>query len=126
MGVSVEEACSAASINQDRLLDGIELETSGDGDRLNTLGMIPVDPPYKASTIFASTFKKLVETKLGWPVLVLLPCRDFVYVIADGSPLLDKLGSIVVNEFKTSGYPITTEVLRLSDDGIEALGRFPT
>lgn len=125
-GVSIEDACAAAWINQDRLLDGIELETSSGGDRLNTLGMIPVDPPYKASTIFAAAFKKLVEPALGWPVLVVLPCRDFVYVIAEGSPLLNKLGSVVVNEFKNSGYPITTEVLRVSDDGIEALGRFPT
>ena len=88
--------------------------------------MVPVDPPYKASTIFAPAFKKLVEPVLGWPVLVVLPCRDFVYVIADGSRLIDQLGGVVVNEFKNSGYPITTEVLRISDDGIEALGRFPT
>jgi hypothetical protein len=125
-GVSVEDACAAASANQDRLLDGIELETDGDGDPLETLGMIPIHPPYKASTIFASTFKPLVEPALGWPVLVVLPCRDFVYVIADGSRLLGKLGSVVVKEFKNSGYPITTEVLRVSDDGIEAIGRFPT
>jgi hypothetical protein len=88
--------------------------------------MIPVDSPYKASTIFATAFKQLVEPALGWPVLVVLPCRDFVYVIADGSPLVGKFGSVVVNEFKNSGYPITTEVLRVSDEGIEALGRFPT
>jgi hypothetical protein len=36
------------------------------------------------------------------------------------------MGSVVVNEFRSSGYPITTEVLRISDDGIEAIGRFPT
>lgn len=125
-GVTIEDACSAASTNQDRLLDGIELETARGSDRLDTLGMIPVHPPYKASTIFAPAFKALVEPMLGWPVLVVLPCRDFVYVIAEGSSLLDNLGSVVVNEFKNSGYPITTEVLRVSDDGIEAIGRFPT
>ena len=125
-GVTIEDACSTASINQDRLLDGIELETATGTEGLDTLGMIPVHPPYKASTIFAKAFKNLVEPVLGWPVLVVLPCRDFVYVIADGSPLLDKLGSVVVNEFKNSGYPITTEVLRVSDEGIEAIGRFPT
>ena len=124
-GVSVEDACAAASANQDRLLDGIELETDGD-DRRETLGMIPVHPPYKASTIFAPAFKNLVERALGWPVLVVLPCRDFVYVIADESPLLNRMGSVIVNEFRNSGYPITTEVLRVSDDGIEAIGRFPT
>jgi hypothetical protein len=125
-GVSVEAACAAASTNQDRLLDGIELETSSGRDRLDTLGMIPVDSPYKASTIFAAAFKQLVQPVLGWPVLVVLPCRDFVYVIASDSPLIHKLGTVVVQEFKDSGYPITTEVLQVSDEGIEALGKFPT
>jgi len=41
--------------------------------------MIPVHPPYKASAIFAASFKKLVEP----------------------------------------------EVLRVSDEGIEAIGQFP-
>jgi hypothetical protein len=76
--------------------------------------------------IFAPSFRRFVETVLGWPVLVVLPCRDFIYVVADDSPLLGQMGSVVVNEFRASGYPITTEVLRISDDGIEAIGHFPT
>jgi hypothetical protein len=35
------------------------------------------------------------------------------------------MGSVVVNEYRNSGYPITTEVLRVSDAGIEAIGRYP-
>jgi hypothetical protein len=123
--VTIADACAAATINQDRLLDGLELDAASGSDRLDTLGMIPVHPPYKASTIFAASFKKFVEPVLGWPVLVVLPCRDFVYVIAEQSPLLNNLGTVVVNEFKSSGYPITTEVLRVSDEGIEAIGHFP-
>ena len=91
----------------------------------NALGMIPVDSPYKASVIFAQAFKRLVEDEFGWPVLVVIPCRDFIYVVADNSPLLGKMGSVVVKEFRNSGYPITTEVLRVSDEGIEAIGQFP-
>lgn len=124
-GVTVEEACSAAFLNQNRLLDGIALEVAeSDG---NALGMVPLSSPYKASVIFAgAAFRRFVEPVLGWPVLVVLPCRDFVYVVADSSPLVNRMGSVVVNEFRNSGYPITTEVLRVSDDRIEALGRFPT
>lgn len=122
-GVTVEAAHAAAFTNQNRLLHGIEIEIAE--ARGNALGMIPVDSPYKASVIFARAFKALVEDALGWPVLVVLPCRDFIYVVADDSPLLGQLGSVVVNEFRKSGYPITTEVLRVSDEGIEAIGRFP-
>lgn len=123
-GVTVEEASEEASTNQDRLLDGIQLQVEDiDGD---LLGMIPVDSPYKSSVIFARAFKQLVEPILGWPVLVVIPHRDFIYAVRDDSPLLGKMGSVVVNEFKNSGYPITTEVLRVSDDGIEAIGKYPT
>jgi hypothetical protein len=123
-GVLSEEAGAAAFINQDKLLEGIELEVAeADG---SPLGMVPLDSPYKASVIFAPSFKRLVESVLGWPVLVVLPCRDFIYVVADNSPLVGQMGSVVINEFRNSGYPITTEVLRISEDGIEAIGRFPT
>jgi len=123
-GVTIEQAGDAASRNQDTLLDGIQLDvTQAAGERL---GMIPLHPPYKASVIFAPSFRSFVEPALGWPVLAVVPCRDFVYVLADGSPLVDRLGSIVVEQFQTGGYPITTELLRISDDGVEAIGRFPT
>ena len=123
-GVTVEEANQAATRNQDRLLDGIQLQVEEiEGD---ALGMIPVNSPYKASVIFAGTFKEMVEPILGWPVLAVLPCRDFIYVVKNDSPLLGKMGSVVVNEFQKSGYPITTEVLRITDDGIEAIGKYPT
>ncbi|HVJ15295.1 MAG TPA: hypothetical protein VM686_07635 [Polyangiaceae bacterium] len=124
-GVTVDQACSLAASNQNRLLEGLKLETAHGDDVSDTLGMIPLHPPYKASTIFASAFKNLVEPVLGWPVLVVLPCRDFVYVIAETSTLLESLGPVVVEEFRNSGHPITTEVLRISDDGIEAIGHFP-
>jgi hypothetical protein len=122
-GVPVEQAISAALANQARLLEGIELEVAeADG---KALGMIPLEGPYKASVIFSPAFKRLVEPRFGWPVLVVIPCRDFIYVLADESPLLGQIGSVVVSEFRNSGYPITTEVLRISDEGIEAIGHFP-
>jgi hypothetical protein len=122
-GVTIDEAVAAAFLNQDRLLHGLELELAQAHG--NALGMVPLDSPYKASVIFARSFKHLVESALGWPVLVVLPCRDFIYVVADNSPLLNQMGSVVAEEFRNSGYPITTEVLRVSDDGIEAIGHFP-
>jgi len=63
---------------------------------------------------------------LTWPVLVVIPCRDFIYVLEQDQELINRIGRVVVEEFQNSGYPITTEVLRISDDGIEVIGRFPT
>jgi hypothetical protein len=121
--VSEADVASAATKNQDRLLEGKELEIAEADDR--RLGMVPVASALKASTIFAPGFKKFVA-KLGWPVLVVIPCRDFIYVIAEADKeLLGAMGRVVQQEFRTSGYPLTTEVFRISDDGIEAIGAFP-
>jgi hypothetical protein len=56
---------------------------------------------------------------------VVVPCRDFIYVLREKSELVQRIGRVVVREYQSSGYPITTEVLRVSSDGIEAVGAFP-
>jgi len=122
-GVTPERAVDAALRNQDRLIAGLRLQIENvDGHKL---GMVPLDSPFKASVIFAPSFKDLVAADLGWPVWVVIPCRDFIYVVAEQSALVPRLGEVVVREFRESGYPITTEVLRVSSDGIEAVGTFP-
>lgn len=124
-GVSQEVVVKAAEANMDRLLQDKEPELVGEIDG-KVLGMIPVDSVFKASTIFAPSFKGFISRKLDWPVLVVIPCRDFVYVLSEkDKALLDKMGAVVQREYRQSGYPITTEVLRITDDGIEAIGKFP-
>ena len=88
------------------------------------LGMLATHSPLKASLIFSPNLKKIVSAKLGWPIYVVIPCRDFTYLFPD-TGLIERLGGVVVREFSKSAYPISTEVFRVSDTGIEAIGRFP-
>jgi hypothetical protein len=123
--VSQDEAVQAASTNMNRLLEGKQPELTGALNGMS-LGMVPVDSVFKAATIFAPNFKEFATKKLGWPVLVVIPCRDFIFVLAEkDKALLSRMGGVVQKEYRQSGYPITTEVLRVSDDGISAIGRFP-
>jgi hypothetical protein len=122
-GVAPEQAIEAALRNQDALIDGLALEV--DDVSGQPLGMVPLGSPYKASVIFAPSFKRLVEARFGWPVWVVVPCRDFVYVLQENSELVDRIGCVVTDEYRSSGYPLTTEVLRVGSDGIEAVGAFP-
>jgi hypothetical protein len=122
-GVAADVAIAAALANQDTLLHGVEVQV--EEVRGSKLGMVPLESPYKASVIFAPAFERLVGAEFGWPVLAVVPCRDFIYVLSEGSPLLSQLGAVVVREFRTSGYAITTEVLRIADDGISAIGKYP-
>lgn len=123
-GVTEEEARRVAAANMDRLLDGIVFEVEEiDGMKL---AMVPLDSVFKASVIFAPSLKKHAQRELGWPVLATVPCRDFIYLVPDADrALLGRMGSVVQREFRQSPYPLTTEVLLISDDGIKAIGAFP-
>ncbi len=123
-GVNKDHVEQAASVNLSRLLDGkhLELETI---DKVK-LAMVPVGSVLKASIIFAPNFRSFVTTELQWPVLAMIPCRDFIYILSEkDKALLNRLGAVVQREYNESGYPITTEVLRISDEGIEAIEEFP-
>lgn len=121
--VSKEQANAAATRNMARLVETVRLELADAGGK--KLGLVPLDSPFKASVIFAPTFKRFVAP-LGWPVMAVIPARDFIYVFAEAERgLLDQLGAVVQREFRESAYPIATEVLRISDDGITAIGAFP-
>ena len=122
--VKLAELEDAAGKNLDALLQGKKVEVSEVAGK--KLGMIPVASALKASLVFAPGLRKLVEPELGWPILAVIPCRDFVYVLSEKDrDLLGRLGAVVQREFSASGYPITKEVLRVSDEGIEAIGAFP-
>jgi len=122
--VSREDALAAADANMAELIAGKRPEVQEiDGMKL---AMVPVSSVFKASVIFAPNFKDFVSDVVGWPVLVVIPCRDFIFVIPEkDKALLNRMGRVVQDEFRNSGYPVTTEVLRISDNEIEAIGKFP-
>lgn len=121
-GVSREEAERVASANLDALLAGRSPDVQDVGGK--QMGMIPIPQrESKASVIFAPHFRQYIEPKMGWPVFAVTPCRDFVYVFSsDSFELVGKAGGTVLREFQTSGYPVTTEVWKISDAGVEAIG----
>src|SRR5262249_16042687 len=54
-----------------------------------------------------------------------MPCRDFVYVLNQrDEPLLGRMGHVVLHEYEKSGYPISTEVFEIADQGLRAIGDF--
>jgi hypothetical protein len=80
---------------------------------------------FKAALLFCPNLKKAVEPVLGWPVFAVMPCRDFVYVLnQQDEPLLGRMGHVVMGEYQKSGYPISTEVFEIIDQGIRAIGDF--
>jgi hypothetical protein len=91
------------------------------------LGMLSTtEMPFKASLILSPAFRQLVSATHGWPVYIVAPSRDFVYVIPMANrDFLSRVGRVVVDQYRKSGHPITKDVLEVSDQGIKAIGTFP-
>ncbi len=122
-GVTQEEVEQAALENLSRLLEGVKLKVEEiDGMKL---AMIPIDSAFKTAAIFAPNFKILATSELEWPVLAIIPHRDFLFILSEEDrALLSRMGDAVVREYQESGHPITTEILSISDEGLYAIGRF--
>jgi hypothetical protein len=123
-GVEKEDIIQAAEVNMNKIANEVKLEVENfDGVKI---GMFCMEETFlKASVILADTFHDLVFPTHGWPVYIVAPCRDFVYVISEkDAEFLGNLGNTVINEYHNSGYPVTQEVLMVSDKGVQAIGTF--
>jgi len=121
---SAADVEEAARLNMDKLLQQAELVI--EPVRGCKLGMLQIDSAFKASLLRAPSLRAVVEPELGWPVCAVAPCRDFLYLFSDTdkNQLITALAAVVTQEFETSAYPLTAEVLQVSDAGITALGSY--
>jgi hypothetical protein len=123
-GISREQIAYQAEKNMEIILAETKFEIEDiDGNKLGMLSTTEI--AFKAALILSDTFRNLVAPNHGWPVYVVVPCRDFIYVVSEESlDFFSCLGSIVIDEYRKSGYPITIDVLQVSDDGIAAIGTY--
>jgi hypothetical protein len=121
--ISLTELQQQANINADRLLAASKIEFDTIEGRLLGTFETPLTS-MKGALLFAPSLPKRIKKQLGYPVLAVIPVRDFCYLFAekDFDFFSGRLGQTVVDEFKKSGYPITTEILKLSDTGVSAVG----
>jgi len=123
--LSESEAGAKAFANLGRALSEatVELEEV-DGVRL---GLIGTSLPFKASLILAPNLQEVVGAMLGWPLMAVVPDRDFLYLWeARHTDFVQRVGGVVVREFSQASYPISTEVYEITNEAIRAIGEFPT
>lgn len=123
-GQTKESLMEAAVENMKAILAETKIDTTPIDE--HTLGMVNTRlVAFKAALLFCPGFKAVVEPVLGWPVLAVLPCRDFVYLIPEKShDLLGRVGPVVMREYHESSYPLCLEVFELTDKGALAIGEF--
>jgi hypothetical protein len=124
-GISETELDKQATQNIQKLLDNSILRIDTIEGR--KLGFFETDDEsLKCTLIFSPNVKDYVINDFGFPFYAVIPVRDFCIVFSekDFDFFAERLGQIVVKEYKESGYPITTEILKLSEQGAEAIGNF--
>jgi uncharacterized protein YtpQ (UPF0354 family) len=81
--------------------------------------------PFKSALLLAPNLKEFLGASVGWPVLAVMPDRDFVFVWpAKHADFAGRVGQVVLEQYATAPYPLTTEVFKIGDDGIKAIGAF--
>jgi len=123
--LNLEELKDQVDLNLDAFLDKVQIEVE-DVDN-HKLGMINIDEVWlKSVCLFSSKIKDLVKNNIGFPFYAVIPVRDFCYIFGeqDFDYFSERLGSVVVEEYEKSGYPITTEILKFSENGVEAIGKY--
>jgi len=90
------------------------------------LGYINTSLPFKASLILAPNLREVIGAVLGWPIMAVIPDRNFLYFwAAQHTTFIQRVGGVVVREYSRSSYPLSTEVYEITDNAIRAIGEFP-
>ena len=78
----------------------------------------------KGALLLAPSMKEKIQADFSFPFYAVIPVRDFCYVFSekDFEFFSQRIGQVVVEEYKESGYPLTTELLKFSENGIETVG----
>ncbi|MCD0469843.1 hypothetical protein [Flavobacterium sp. JAS] len=123
--LDLEELKNQVDLNLGAFLDKVQIEVE-DVDN-HKLGMIDIEEVWlKSACLFSSKIKDLVNNNIGFPFYAVIPVRDFCYIFGeqDFEYFSERLGSVVVEEYEKSGYPITTEILKFSENGVVAMGKY--
>lgn len=125
-GISEQELEKAALENGRIELNKATLQI--DTIENHKLGFIETErESLKAGLLFSPNLMEKVKDELDWPIYAVIPVRDFCYLFSekDFDFFSGRLGKTVVQEYKESGYPVTTEILKFTDKGIEAVRKHP-
>lgn len=90
-------------------------------------GIVTAEESYLDSLVpLSPAFKAKVQKQFGWPVYAIIPVRDLCFIFSQKEYKFfsKRFASTVLAEFNESPYPVTRELLKVSDEGITAVGYY--
>jgi hypothetical protein len=121
---SKEQIKSVANFNLKKRLEETQIDTLLIEGR--TLGYFDTEFNLKSVLLTSEHLKQKLATRFGWPVYAVLPVKDFCYFFSekDLEFFSNRLGTTVLEEYNQSPHPITRELVKISDEGIKAIGEY--
>lgn len=121
--VSAEEMVMKASANMGELMGEARIEFVPIAGR--RFAYLSVEEwTLKASLCMTSVFRRRIREEFAWPVRVVVPAIDYILIVpAEDEELLARIAQGAVNEYHDADYPLSLEILELSDKGIAVVGK---
>ena len=113
-----------ANSNINRVLNKTELEVQNlEGHKLC---FFDTDFFMKSELLLSTDLKAKMKKEIGWPIYCVFPVRDFIYMFGknDFDYFSNRIGSIVIEEYENTQYPITTGIYEIGDNGFELKGKY--
>lgn len=124
-GVPQDVLLAVGERNMTELLKQTPLEVSEVGGRIKMLEFAVENPRLRAALMLAGNFRRLVSEHLGNRFLVVAPAVESMVAVQDvTNNIVESFGPVVLEEFKQSSCPLSTDVLLFSPQGISIAGRF--
>ena len=120
-GITEIELEYQANNNADKLLNQISISYGTDAKKLGW-----IENERTAALLFAPTIKEKVKEDIGFPFYAVIPVVDLCFIFSeqDFEFFSERIGETVISEYTQSSYPVTTEILKFTDDGVKVVGKF--
>lgn len=124
-GVPREVAFSVADRNMCRILSRTEINEEILSGDVKTLEFKVPCPAFCSSLLLCNEFRQTVYERLGAKFLVVAPSRENLLALQNiTNNILEGLGKVILNEYRNSENPLTTDVLLFTPKDIQVAGRF--
>ncbi len=123
-GIDKSLISEQANSNINRVLNKTELEIQNLEE--HKLCFFNTDFFMKSELLLATDLRVKMEKEIGWPIYCVFPVRDFIYMFgkSDFEYFSNRIGSIVIEEYENTQYPITTGIYEIGDEGFELKGKY--
>jgi hypothetical protein len=109
--------------NLAEILSGVNIEKFPIDDSF--VARFPIEIVSKPALLIAPNLKEKVSQEMGWPFLAVMPAQEVFLLLPEGNDtLLRKTGAMVLRYYNEAPHPLSTEIFRVSDEGVKAIGSF--